>query len=210
VTGRHAAKRLLDLVVAIPLLLVLSPLIAIVAVLVKLTSPGPVFHRQARVGLQGEPFTMLKFRTMVVVDGDDHAALREAIRRELNGEAVAGSSGSFKLDNDPRVTALGRWLRATSIDELPQLVNVVRGEMSLVGPRPSLGWEAEMFPPEYRVRTAVPPGITGLWQVRGRSRLTTLDMLQLDREYVDNWSFWTDVRILVETVPTLVRGDGAR
>ena len=208
-TGRHAAKRALDVVVAVPMLLVLSPLLALVALLVKLTSPGPVFFRQARVGLRGAPFTMLKFRTMVRVEGDDHAALRAAIEQELNGEAVA-SDGSFKLDNDPRITPVGRWLRASSIDELPQLINVVRGEMSLVGPRPSLGWEAELFPPEYRVRTAVPPGITGLWQVRGRSRLTTLDMLQLDREYVDNWSFWTDVRILVETVPALVRGDGAR
>ncbi len=208
-TCRHPAKRLLDLVVAVPLLLVLSPLLAVVAALVKLTSPGPVFFRQTRVGLQGEPFTMLKFRTMVV-GKDDDTALRAAIEQELNGEAVAGDGGSFKLDNDPRITPVGRWLRVASIDELPQLINVARGEMSLVGPRPSLGWEAEMFPPEYRTRTAVPPGITGLWQVRGRSRLTTLDMLQLDREYVDNWSFWTDVRILVETVPTLVRGDGAR
>ncbi len=208
-TPRHAAKRALDVVVALPMLLVLSPLLALVAVLVKLTSPGPVFFRQARVGLRDAPFTMLKFRTMVRVEGDDHAALRAAIQQELNGEAVA-SDGSFKLDNDPRITPIGRWLRASSIDELPQLINVVRGEMSLVGPRPSLGWEAELFPPEYRIRTAVPPGITGLWQVRGRSRLTTLDMLQLDREYVDNWSFWTDVRILVETVPALVRGDGAR
>jgi lipopolysaccharide/colanic/teichoic acid biosynthesis glycosyltransferase len=208
-TRRHPAKRVLDLAVVVPLLVVLSPLLALVAVLVKCTGRGPVFFRQTRIGLQGEPFTMLKFRTMVVGDDDD-TALREAVQQELNGEAVAGDGGSFKLDNDPRITPVGRWLRATSIDELPQLINVVRGEMSLVGPRPSLDWEADLFPPEYRVRTAVPPGITGLWQVRGRSRLTTLDMLRLDREYVDNWSLWTDVRILVETVPTLVRGDGAR
>jgi lipopolysaccharide/colanic/teichoic acid biosynthesis glycosyltransferase len=200
------SKRLFDLAVAIPALVLFAPLFAIAAVLVKMSSPGPVFFRQSRVGLHGEPFTMLKFRTMVV--NDDDSALREIIRLELAGERSAGAGG-FKIENDTRITRVGKWLRATSIDELPQLVNVVRGEMSIVGPRPALDWEAEMFPSEYRRRTDVPPGITGLWQVSGRSNLATPDMLRLDLEYVDNSSLAMDVRILVGTIPTLVRGDGA-
>ncbi len=135
--------------------------------------------------------------------------MREAIRRELAGERAPDADGSFKVD-DPRITRIGKWLRTTSLDELPQLINVVRGEMSIVGPRPALEWEVEMFPVEYRRRTEVPPGITGLWQVSGRSTLTTADMLRLDIEYVDNTSLGRDVRILAGTIPTLVRRDGAR
>jgi len=202
------AKRLLDLLVAIPVLMFLSPLMAVVALLVKATSRGPVLFHQERVGRDDAPFTMLKFRSMVV--NDDDSALREAVRLELAGSRAGERGDSYKLAHDPRITRIGKLLRATSIDELPQLFNVLRGEMSLVGPRPALPWEAEQFPREFRRRTDMPPGITGLWQVSGRSMLSTLDMLRLDLEYADTWSLALDVRILVRTVPTLLRGDGAR
>jgi lipopolysaccharide/colanic/teichoic acid biosynthesis glycosyltransferase len=200
-------KRVLDLVVVTPMIVLLSPLLVLVAVIVKLTSRGPVLFRQERVGLDGRPFTLLKFRSMIVTDDD--TALREIVQLELAGERSA-QGGSFKVLDDPRVTRVGRVMRSTSIDELPQLFNVLRGEMSLVGPRPALQWEADMFPPEYQRRTTVPPGITGLWQVSGRSTLGTLDMLRLDVEYVDTWSLGMDLRILMRTLPVLVRGDGAR
>jgi lipopolysaccharide/colanic/teichoic acid biosynthesis glycosyltransferase len=139
---------------------------------------------------------------------DDHA-LREAIHDELAGVRQPENS-SFKLAADPRVTKVGRVIRATSLDEITQLFNVARGEMSLVGPRPALDWEAEAFPAEFRRRTDVLPGITGLWQVSGRSRLSTPDMLRLDVEYVDRRSLWLDLQILFRTIPVVIRGDGAR
>ena len=202
------SKRLFDLAIAAPMLVVLSPVFALAAVLVKATSEGPILFRQARIGWRGDPFCMLKFRTMVLND-DDHA-LREINRQEITGERSVGEGGSFKLANDTRITRVGAWLRATSVDELPQLVNVVRGEMSLVGPRPALAWEVELFPPRYRCRTDVLPGITGLWQVSGRSRLSTIEMLRLDTEYRDSWSFALDLQILLRTLPAIIRGDGSR
>ncbi|MGH8984195.1 MAG: peptidoglycan bridge formation glycyltransferase FemA/FemB family protein [Acidimicrobiia bacterium] len=202
-------KRILDVALASALLAVLSPLLALVAVAIRLTGRGPVLFRQERIGWKGRPFTLLKFRTMVPVNDDDDCALREIIELELSGLRVP-EDGSFKLGNDPRITRLGRWLRRTSIDELPQLINVVRAEMSLVGPRPALPWEVELFPPEYRRRTDVPPGITGLWQVSGRSLLTTPEMLRLDLEYVNTRSIRLDLSILGRTIPVVVRGDGGR
>jgi lipopolysaccharide/colanic/teichoic acid biosynthesis glycosyltransferase len=202
------SKRLLDLVIAVPTLVVLSPVFALAAVLVKTTSKGPILFRQERIGWRGDPFSMLKFRTMVV--NDDDAALREINRQEITGERSVGEDGSFKLQNDARITRVGCWLRATSLDELPQLVNVARGQMSLVGPRPALAWEVELFPHEYRCRTDVLPGITGLWQVSGRSRLSMLDMLRLDAEYRDHQSLALDLRILLRTLPAIIRGDGSR
>jgi lipopolysaccharide/colanic/teichoic acid biosynthesis glycosyltransferase len=199
---------LLDLVIAVPTLVVLSPVFALAGVLVKATSKGPILFRQERIGWRGDPFSMLKFRTMVL--NDDDTALREINRQEITGERSVGEGGSFKLQNDARITRVGGWLRATSLDELPQLVNVARGQMSLVGPRPALAWEVELFPPEYRCRTDVLPGITGLWQVSGRSRLSTLDMLRLDTEYRDHQSLALDLRILLRTLPAIIRGDGSR
>jgi lipopolysaccharide/colanic/teichoic acid biosynthesis glycosyltransferase len=199
---------LLDLVIAVPTLVVLSPVFALAGVLVKTTSKGPILFRQERIGWRGDPFCMLKFRTMVV--NDDDAALREINRQEITGERSVGEDGSFKLQNDARITRVGGWLRATSLDELPQLVNVARGQMSLVGPRPALAWEVELFPPEYRCRTDVLPGITGLWQVSGRSRLSMLDMLRLDTAYRDHQSLALDLRILLRTLPAIIRGDGSR
>jgi lipopolysaccharide/colanic/teichoic acid biosynthesis glycosyltransferase len=203
----RVSKRVLDLVIVVPTLAILSPLLALTAFLVKFTSRGPALFRQERIGANGKPFTLLKFRSMVVTSDD--SALREAIRLELAGER-APENGSFKIADDPRITRIGKIIRSTSIDELPQLFNVLRGEMSLVGPRPALSWEVEAFPPEFRRRTMVPPGITGLWQVSGRSTLGTLDMLRLDLEYVDTWSLSRDLQILARTLPTVVRGDGAR
>jgi lipopolysaccharide/colanic/teichoic acid biosynthesis glycosyltransferase len=199
---------LLDLVIAVPTLVVLSPVFALAGVLVKATSKGPILFRQERIGWRGDPFSMLKFRTMVL--NDDDTALREINRQEITGERSVGEGGSFKLQNDARITRVGGWLRATSLDELPQLVNVARGQMSLVGPRPALAWEVELFPPEYRCRTDVLPGITGLWQVSGRSRLSMLDMLRLDTEYRDHQSLALDLRILLRTLPAIIRGDGSR
>jgi lipopolysaccharide/colanic/teichoic acid biosynthesis glycosyltransferase len=152
---------------------------------------------------------MLKFRSMVLSAPADDSALRQAIHDELAGTSHAVGA-SYKLAADPRVTSIGRIIRATSLDEITQLFNVVRGEMSLVGPRPALDWEAEAFPPEFRRRTDVLPGITGLWQVSGRSRLSTPEMLQLDLDYVDNHSLGLDVGILLRTIPVVIRGDGAR
>jgi len=206
---RAMSKRALDLLITLPLLAILSPLLVLIAIIIKATSPGPVLFRQSRVGLGNRPFTMLKFRSMVVSAPDDDSALRQAIHDELAGTSRAVGA-SFKLAADPRVTRIGRVIRATSLDEITQLFNVVRGEMSLVGPRPALDWEAEAFPPEFRRRTDALPGITGLWQVSGRSRLSTPEMLQLDLEYVDTQSLGLDLRILLRTIPVMIRGDGAR
>ena len=202
-------KRILDLVITVPLLVLISPVLAVIALAIKLTSPGPVLFRQERTGLGDKPFMMLKFRSMVVGAPSDDSALRQAFHEELAGVRKAEGE-SFKLHDDPRVTRVGKLIRATSIDELPQLFNVVRGEMTLVGPRPALVWETEAFPPEFRRRTTVPPGCTGLWQVSGRSKLSTPEMLALDVEYVDRRSLWFDLQILFKTVPVLIRGDGAR
>ena len=202
-------KRALDLVVTIPLLVVLSPLLALIAAAIKLTSPGPVLFHQTRVGLGNKPFSMLKFRSMVVNAPSNDSALREAFQEELDGTREA-TDDSFKLADDPRVTRVGKLLRSSSLDEITQLFNVARGEMSLVGPRPALDWEHEMFDPEFKRRTDVLPGITGLWQVSGRSLLSTPDMLKLDIEYVDRRTIWLDIQILCKTLPTVIRGDGAR
>lgn len=201
------ARRLVDVVCATAALLVLAPLLLVVAVLIRLTSPGPAVFRQPRIGEGGAAFTLYKFRTMRL--GGDDSAHREQIEREVRGEDTS-VDGSWKLDADPRVTRIGAWLRRTSLDELPQLVNVLRGEMALVGPRPCLVWEAELFPPGSDVRFRVRPGLTGLWQVSGRSTMGTLEMLELDTEYASTRSLAGDLRILLRTVPSMLRTDGAR
>lgn len=197
-----------DVVLAIVALGVLAAPMLVISALVRLTSPGPALLRQRRVGLAGEVFTLYKFRTMR--PGGSDAAHRELIARELRGEDTA-IDGSCKLDADPRITRFGSWLRRTSLDELPQLFNVLRGEMALVGPRPCLEWEAEMFPATYAARFTVRPGMTGLWQVSGRSTMGTLQMLQLDLDYVQQRGFWRDLVILARTVPSMLReGGGSR
>ena len=195
--GRDA-KRLLDISAALAALVILSPLFLLVAALIKLTSPGPVFFRQSRPGLGREPFTMWKFRTMV-----PGAECHEA---QLRGEGGV----FFKPKNDPRVTPVGKFLRKYSIDELPQFFNVLKGEMSLVGPRPVLWHELERFssPGQLR-RFEMRPGLTCIWQVSGRSNTTDEARMRYDLEYVERWSLATDFKLLLKTVPVVLRGEGA-
>jgi exopolysaccharide biosynthesis polyprenyl glycosylphosphotransferase len=197
---RAASKRLFDAVAASVGLLVAGPVLLVAAALIKLEDGGPVFFRQSRLGRDGVPFGMLKLRSMVP---DAEARLAEVA--ELN----EADGPLFKVRDDPRITRIGRFIRKTSIDELPQLWNVVRGDMSLVGPRPALEREAEHWSPAVRGRLRVRPGITGMWQVHGRSESSFDDYARLDLYYVDNWSLLTDIEILLKTVPAVVRGRGA-
>jgi exopolysaccharide biosynthesis polyprenyl glycosylphosphotransferase len=196
-------KGALDRAGALLMLLLAAPLMLAAALMIRVTSPGPVLFRQMRAGLHGRPFRMYKFRTM-----QNDAEMRRA---EL--EAYNQMSGPvFKLADDPRITSFGRWLRRTSIDELPQLWNVLRGDMSLVGPRPLPLYEVEKFEERaQRRRLSVKPGLTCLWQIRGRNRITAFDdWVRLDLEYIDNWSIWLDLRILLRTIPVVLMGFGAR
>jgi lipopolysaccharide/colanic/teichoic acid biosynthesis glycosyltransferase len=199
--------RLVDVILAVLALLVLAVPMIVIGVLIRLTSRGPALFRQRRVGYRGRSFTMYKFRTMRTGVGDE--MLRELIAAELRGEDTS-SGGSYKLDKDPRVTPMGTFLRKTSLDELPQLINVLLGDMSLVGPRPCLEWEARMFPTEFWPRFSVRPGITGLWQVSGRSTVSTLEMLHLDLTYVRSRNLVGDLSILLRTLPSMLRESGAR
>jgi lipopolysaccharide/colanic/teichoic acid biosynthesis glycosyltransferase len=201
------ARRVLDITVASIALAVLALPMLVIALAIRLSSDGPALFRQRRVGLGGVSFTMFKFRTMRTGAGD--AMLRQLIAAELRGEDTS-VDGSYKLDSDPRVTGIGAFLRKTSLDELPQLVNVLFGDMSLVGPRPCLEWEARMFPAEFQPRFSVRPGITGLWQVSGRSTVSTLDMLHLDLTYVRTRTLVRDLSILVRTVPSMLKDHSAR
>ncbi len=216
VTAEHAspapqqlAKRLLDLTVALPCLILLSPVLLVVALLVRSTSRGTAFFRQERIGRDGQPFALYKFRTMFTDCSD--AVHREYVRKLLTEDdpPPGGEKGLFKLEQDPRITGIGRLLRRTSIDELPQLFNVVLGQMSLVGPRPALPWEAELIEPAYHARFQVAPGITGLWQVSGRNHLTLRQGLALDVEYVERQSLGLDLTILLKTVPVVLTTRGA-
>ncbi|HEY8494282.1 MAG TPA: sugar transferase, partial [Myxococcota bacterium] len=199
--GARALKRVVDVALAATGLVLTSPLLAYAAVRIKLDSPGPVLFRQRRVGLRGREFTMLKLRTMVV--GAD------AARDELRPLSLHGGSGLFKLRDDPRVTRVGRKLRRYSIDELPQLWNVLRGDMSLVGPRPLPLDEAPNVGDQYAERAMMRPGITGPWQTQGRSEIPFEDMLKLDYAYVVGWSMREDLRLLVRTLGAVLRGRGA-
>jgi lipopolysaccharide/colanic/teichoic acid biosynthesis glycosyltransferase len=203
--GHEAVKRALDIVLASLLLVVASPLLLLLWCLVRSTSAGPALFRQERVGRDFRLFTMLKFRSMYI--SNDDRAHRAYVTGMLGAEDAAAPNGElFKLVGDPRVTPLGAWLRRTSLDELPQLINVLHGEMSLVGPRPMLPWEAELLAETYRRRFTVKPGMTGLWQVSGRSRLSMRAALELDVEYARSPSVLADLAILARTVPALFRG----
>lgn len=187
-------KRPLDLLVGAPLFIVLLPAMVLLGVLVKLESPGPVFYRQERVGRDGRPFRIFKFRTMQT--NNDESAHREAAARWFAGHP---NGTGYKSLDDPRITRIGRFLRRFSLDELPQLLNVLRGEMSLVGPRPAIPYELELYLPPYFERQRVPPGITGLWQVSGRDRVSAATMMEIDLRYVRDASLWLDIKILVRT-----------
>jgi exopolysaccharide biosynthesis polyprenyl glycosylphosphotransferase len=204
-------KRAFDIVVAAALLVLLAPLMAVCALAVRRSSPGPVIFRQERAGERGRVFSFLKFRSMyVAADPAPHRAYVAAfIRGQAAREAMAGLP-LYKLGDDRRITPAGRWLRKTSLDELPQLWNVLRGEMSLVGPRPPIPYELEHYRPEQWGRLAVKPGITGLWQVSGRSRTTFEEMVALDLDYIRRQSFALDLAILLRTIPTVILGRDAR
>jgi lipopolysaccharide/colanic/teichoic acid biosynthesis glycosyltransferase len=203
------AIRVLDLLGACLLLLILSPLLLVVAVAIKLDSRGPVIFWQRRVGRGLAPFRVAKFRTMDNgAPSDAHRAYVEQMIREKEPDDGTRKP-MLKLERDPRITRVGALLRRTSLDELPQLINVVLGEMSLVGPRPPIQYEVDNYPARAFRRFAVRPGITGLWQVRGRSLTTFAEMIELDIEYVERRSFLLNVEILVLTVPTVIHGKGA-
>jgi exopolysaccharide biosynthesis polyprenyl glycosylphosphotransferase len=196
-------KQLLDTLIAATLLLLLAPLLLLIAISVKLSSPGPVLFRQQRAGLNGRPFQLLKFRSMSAGAEQQQATL--APQNEMTGPV-------FKLTNDPRVTRLGRFLRRHSLDELPQLWNVLRGEMSLVGPRPLPVGEVKKFSDDaHRRRLSVRPGLTCLWQISGRNDISQFeDWVRLDLAYIDQWSLWLDFKILLGTIPVVIFGRGGR
>ena len=210
---QKAMKRVMDIAGSGLFLLLASPLIAAIAIAIKLTSKGPVVFKQERLGQFGTRFKCLKFRSMYA--NNDPKVHQEYIKNFIAGQPAVPGNGSgkaavFKLTNDPRVTSVGRFLRKTSLDELPQFWNVLCGEMSLVGPRPSLPYEFEAYNTWHRRRVLeVKPGITGLWQVSGRSRTTFDDMVRLDLRYFQSWSLWLDLRILLATPRAVLGGDGA-
>lgn len=196
-------KQLVDTAGALILILLSSPFMLIAALAIRLTSPGPVIFRQQRSGLNGRPFTMYKFRTMVT----------DAEQRKQELAAFNEMSGPvFKVSNDPRITPVGHWLRKSSFDEFPQLFNVLRGEMSLVGPRPLPVDETRRFDDfAHRRRLSVKPGLTCLWQISGRNNVRDFkEWVRLDLEYIDNWSLWLDLKILFRTIPVVLRGSGAK
>jgi exopolysaccharide biosynthesis polyprenyl glycosylphosphotransferase len=195
----HWQKRLFDLVIAILLFFILSPLLLIVAVLICLDSPGGIFYIQTRVGKNGRRFTMWKFRSMV--KGADQQ------KHQLNNDMSCGVL--FKVKQDPRITRVGRLIRRFSIDELPQLWNVIIGDMSIVGPRPALPDEVLYYTKHEQQRLAVTPGITCFWQIAGRSEISFHQQVELDLYYIANQSFWTDVSILLKTIPAVLTGRGA-
>jgi exopolysaccharide biosynthesis polyprenyl glycosylphosphotransferase len=191
----------LDVVLAGLGLLVLSPFLLLIALLVKLDSPGPVLFRQRRVGLNGREFWMYKFRSMVI-DAEEQLETLKALNEVKDGI-------TFKMANDPRMTRLGRLLRKTSLDEFPQLFNVLKGEMSLVGPRPPLPKEVVLYTPEQKRRLSVVPGCTGLWQISGRSTTTFQRMIELDLEYIRTWSLPRDIFILFNTIRVILKMEGS-
>ena len=213
-------KRLLDAGASATALLLFSPLLALIAAAIKLTSQGPVLYRQVRIGQYGRRFTFLKFRSMYV---NSSASIHQAyVQSLIRGKGEVPAEGSrpspagpapdpvYKLTRDPRVTPLGRWLRKTSLDELPQFLNVLLGQMSLVGPRPPIPYELEAYDAWHRRRLLeAKPGVTGLWQVSGRSRTTFDEMVRLDLRYAKAWSLWLDLRILAQTPRAVLSGEGA-
>ena len=199
--GYRLAKRALDIVVASAALVLLAPLMLLIAIAIKLDSPGPVLFRQVRIGRGGKPFWFIKFRSMV--------KNAEQIKRDLMPKNEARGGPVFKMRNDPRVTRVGRLLRRYSLDELPQLIHVLHGEMSLVGPRPPLPSEVANYGEWEMRRLSVTPGLTCLWQISGRSDIGFREWIELDHIYIDTMSFWTDVKILLFTVPAVVTGKGA-
>jgi len=198
--GALLVKRLIDVTVAAVGLVLCAPLFLLIALAIRLDSPGPIIFRQTRVGLRGRHFEMYKFRSM-------HVGAEE--QQDMLADMNEADGPIFKIRDDPRLTRVGRVLRRLSMDELPQLVNVLRGEMSLVGPRPPIPAEVEKYQEWHKKRLEAPPGMTGLWQVSGRSRLSFDEMVLLDIYYIENWSLWLDFKILMRTIPKVLLGEGA-
>jgi lipopolysaccharide/colanic/teichoic acid biosynthesis glycosyltransferase len=207
--GARHLKRTVDVVGSIAALAALSPVLAACAAIVRLESRGPILFRQKRIGQNGRAFTILKLRTMYMnADSTVHEAY---VKRYIAGQVGTGPDAGapvFKLVGDARITRAGRWLRRLSLDELPQLINVLRGDMSLVGPRPPLPYEVEHYRPRDLQRLRAKPGITGLWQVSGRNRTTFSEMVDLDLQYIGRWSVWMDLWILWRTIPVVLFPDG--
>ncbi|HEX3161614.1 MAG TPA: sugar transferase [Pseudolabrys sp.] len=207
--SREFGKRALDVAISVLAIVVLAPVFMVVWIAIHLDSPGPAVFRQRRIGRDEKPFNCFKFRTLR--HNADENVHREAIRRAWAKEPLSNDPDApYKLTDDPRVTRVGGWLRRTSLDELPQLLNVLRGEMSIVGPRPAIPYELEHFLDWHHKRHIVKPGITGICQVRGRGRVCPEVMLEMDVEYAMNWTLWTDLKLIALTFPAVLRGRGAR
>lgn len=206
---REFGKRALDVAISVPAIVVLTPVFIVVWMAIHLDSPGPAVFCQRRIGRGEKPFNCFKFRTLR--HNADQNVHREAIRRAWAKEPLSNDPDApYKLTDDPRVTRVGGVLRRTSLDELPQLLNVLRGEMSIVGPRPAIPYELEHFQDWHHRRHIVKPGITGICQVRGRGRVCPEVMLEMDVEYAMNWTLWTDLKLIALTFPAVLRGRGAR
>jgi exopolysaccharide biosynthesis polyprenyl glycosylphosphotransferase len=211
--AERLVKRISDIVISLLAIVSSAPLWIVISILVKLDSRGSVLFRQERVGMDGRIFLCYKFRTMFS-DADENLH-REAYRQNIEGTEAANAGDDEKpvfgkVKNDPRVTKIGKFLRRTSLDELPQFLNVLRGEMSVVGARPPIPYEVVEYDLKHRRRLDMKPGITGLWQVSGRNRLTFEEMVKIDLYYIENWSLWLDLKIILLTLPAILRGDGAR
>ena len=206
-------KRLFDFVVSLISLILLTPLLILIAIVIRLDSPGPSIFRQTRIGKGNKPFTCYKFRTMT--DDADQTVYEQFIKDVMHRDPSSGNDSKdvpFRLKtgwNDPRITRVGRFLRVASLDELPQLFNVLKGEMSLVGPRPDMPLSVEGYTKDERRRLEVLPGITGLWQTSGRADLTVRQMFELDARYVDQQSLWLDLKIFLKTIPVVISRKGA-
>lgn len=206
-------KRTSDIAISLLAIVILSPLLLTIAILVRSGSRGKIIFRQERVGMDGRIFLCYKFRTMYA-DADENLH-RETYKKNIQGDATANAGDATapvfgKVKDDPRITPIGRWLRRSSLDELPQLFNVLKGDMSFIGPRPPIPYEVESYELWHRKRLDMKPGITGLWQVSGRNRLTFEEMVRIDIYYIENWSLWLDLKIVLLTLPAVFRGDGAR
>jgi lipopolysaccharide/colanic/teichoic acid biosynthesis glycosyltransferase len=202
----YALKRVFDFFASLFAIILLSPVLITIAIIVKLTSKGPIIYRQKRVGQGGVHFTFYKFRSMRQ-DADDRIH-REQIAKFQQGEKIGTGANEYKINNDPRVTPIGRILRATSLDELPNFFNVLKGDMSIVGPRPPLPYEVEQYRYRHRYRLLVKPGITGIWQVYGRSRVDFETLISMDLHYVTDGTFWLDLKLIFKTIPVMLSKSG--
>jgi len=205
-----ATKRFIDIIFSLAVMVFGLPFYGLIAALIKLTSEGPILFVQERVGLDGKPFKFYKFRTMTVDNSDNgHRQFAENFIKGKTMDACTDTGQPmFKLTRDPRVTSIGRFLRRTSLDELPQFINVLKGEMTLVGPRPPVVYELAHYKEWHRGRLAVKPGLTGLWQVSGRSTVPFDEMVMLDLYYIENWSLTLDTNIVLRTIPVMLFGYG--